>query len=111
MEREGGDTVRLGTLWGAAPAQEPPGLAAVPIIVSHGKGERVGWAGGGGCSPWLRRTFPLLAASSMLLVSLESQALEVHNGLWKLNLWAGNGSREIEEQQNRACGPVTDASS
>lgn len=35
----------------------------------------------------------------------------MHNGLWKLNLWAGNGSREIEEQQNRACEPVTDAPS
>lgn len=39
------------------------------------------------------------------------QALEVHNGLGKLNLWAGNGSREIEEQRNRACEPGTDAPS
>lgn len=69
---------------------------------------RMGW-GWGGCLHPGRHMLPSLPPSSGF--PHIRQALEVHNGLWKLNLWAGNRSQEIEVSQNRACGPVTDAPS
>lgn len=62
-----------------------------------------------GRQPVARHPLPFLLPPRCSWFPYNRQALEVHNGFWKLNLWAGNSSREIEGQQNRACGPVTDA--
>lgn len=69
----------------------------------------MGWGRGG--SPRLRHPLPLPLPPPRSWLPCNRPALEVHNGFWKLNLWAGNRSREIEGQQNRACGPVTDVPS
>lgn len=61
----------------------------------------MGWDRGG--RPRRRHSLPSLHSSLLgALFPHNCWALEVHNGRWKLNLWAGNRSWEIEEQRAKS---------